>query len=222
MRREIILKYLLPIIIDGVTLCSRETKKLIARQLAWLLKTVSFSNLRQQIHDTVIKKFSLSSNFQDRLFYIEFCYCITELMSKQYFKEHFLSPLNSLWTGKTTEELYKLCLYAPIFKKALLINDAEQASLLMGFLKDYSTRTAKKYRFINEVSSESLKVINSLTFMVSDITEKELICSELAIKKAEKKEIEEAKKLEIELLIKQARLDVMSKIPHSVKTKVMK
>jgi hypothetical protein len=213
-KRETILKYIIPVIIEGMQNCSLNSKLILAKHTAWLLKTVSYSNLRIQIHELLIKKFCHSPNFQDRITFIEFCFQITELMSKHYFKEYFLNSLCSLWASKTTEEAYRLCKYAPSFRKALLINDTEQASILMSYLKDYSLKSTKKYRYVAEAAGESLKIIMSQAFVVSDKAEKDLVNMEISIKKAEKKEIEEAKKQEIELLIKQARMDVMSKIAH--------
>lgn len=84
----------------------------------------------------------------------------------------------------------------------------------MSYLKDYSLKSTKKYRYVAEAANESLKIIMSQAFVVSDKAEKDLVNMEISIKKAEKKEIEEAKKQEIELLIKQARMDVMTKIGH--------
>lgn len=214
LKRDLILKYIYPMLIDGLTTCSLETKIIIVKHLSWIIKYISFSTLRQQIHEAIIKKFCYSNNYQDRIMYIEFCSHMVELMSKAYFKEHFLIPLNTLWEGKTNEELYKLCVNAPKFRKALLLNDGEQAAHIINNLKELSNKAGKRMKYVADAAFESLKTMNSPAYVVSDAQEKELLAAEYLIKKAEKKEIEEAKKQEIELLIKQARMDVMSKISH--------
>ena len=211
-KKELLLKYTLPIAFKAIQLASYQPKIMMVQYFASLTKEMVYGELRFKIRHFMTNTMACSSSFKDRLMYIDFCLLVSKIMSKSYFKEYFLGTLNTLWKGKTIDELFKLSKNAVSIREAISNSDQSEIDSLLDSLSKCANLPEKRHQFVRDAAKESLKRITNPAFAVSDENQKALIESEMSVRANEEKAMEENKKQEIEHIIKLARIEVASKL----------